>query len=166
MEIIWRDIQISNGKYEVSNTGIVRNKGYFDSMGRHHCMKEIVFGRNTNGYLSCSLGRAIKNKYVHRLVAEAFIPNEDASLHVNHKDGNKHNNSVENLEWVTRSQNDLHKKRTIEIYRYPVLDTETGIFYANAAECYEYNHIPYSYGLFKDKLTNTERRNTTKFIRA
>lgn len=162
----WKIIPEANGKYEVSNLGQIRNVGYLDSIGRYHAPKVIKQGEKSNGYMICALGRSIKNKYVHRLVARAFIYTPDTSLHINHKDGNKQNNRADNLEWVTRSQNDLHKKRNIEIFRYPVLDTETGIYYANAAEAYEHSNIKYSYGLFKDRLTGTRRRNTTKYIRA
>ena len=49
-----------------------------------------------------------KNRTVHRLVAQAFIPNPNGLAEVNHKDGNKSNNSVENLEWVTSSENKKH----------------------------------------------------------
>jgi hypothetical protein len=49
-----------------------------------------------------------KVEYVHRIIAKCFIPNIDNKKCVNHKDGNKHNNSVDNLEWVTYSENHLH----------------------------------------------------------
>jgi hypothetical protein len=50
----------------------------------------------------------IKNKYIHRLVAEAFIENSESKPQVNHKDKNTHNNNVDNLEWVTALENNRH----------------------------------------------------------
>ena len=66
------------------------------------------------GYLRTNLysNGQMFSKRVHRLVAEAFIPNPENKPDVNHKDGNKRNNSVDNLEWVTRSENMLHAYST------------------------------------------------------
>lgn len=61
----------------------------------------------------CKNGKA-KKHLVHRLVAEAFIPNPENKKTVNHKDGNKLNNSFENLEWNTYSENNLHKHRILK----------------------------------------------------
>jgi hypothetical protein len=58
-----------------------------------------------------------KNLYIHRLVAHAFIPNPENKSEVNHKDGNKSNNTVENLEWVTLQENRTHCKTTGLILR-------------------------------------------------
>lgn len=85
------------GLYEVSEGGQVRN------VVRGNVLSPYPF---SNGYLGVKLGR--KNvKLVHRLVAQAFIAG-DTSLQVNHKDGNRTNNVVSNLEWVTASANVKH----------------------------------------------------------
>lgn len=62
------------------------------------------------GYLGFSFKIDGKRKvwYLHRLIATAFIPNPNNKKFVNHKDGNKHNNSIENLEWVTQRENAIH----------------------------------------------------------
>ena len=64
------------------------------------------------GYLRVDLSNKDGKKHfkVHRLVAQAFIPNEEGKPQVNHKDGNKHNNSITNLEWVTNRENCDHAK--------------------------------------------------------
>lgn len=68
-----------------------------------------------NGYLRVNVCRNHKKyiKLVHRLVAETFIPNPKKKHDVNHIDGNKQNNNVENLEWATRSENELHAYRVL-----------------------------------------------------
>lgn len=92
--------------YEVSDTGLVRNK-------RKNRLKEP--GKDCRGYLKVDLYKNSKRytRKIHRLVAEAFIPNESPSYRreINHIDGNKQNNSVENLEWCTGSENMRHAIR-------------------------------------------------------
>ena len=87
--------------YEVSDSGNIRNK-YTD---------KILSSKYDRGYERVTLyNKGTRNmKQVHRLVAEAFINNPENKREVNHKDGNKENNNVENLEWVTSSENQIHK---------------------------------------------------------
>lgn len=93
---VWRLIPGYNHPYQVSNYGRV--------LGTKGLMKPYD---NGYGYLVVELrkGREGKHLRVHRLVAEAFLPNPDNLPEVNHKDENKHNNAVDNLEWCTRSYN-------------------------------------------------------------
>lgn len=84
--------------YSISNLGNVRN----DKTGR--ILKTYT---KPNGYMQVQLGRKTIPQYIHRLVAKAFIPNNDNKPQVNHKNGIKCDNKVENLEWVTASENNL-----------------------------------------------------------
>lgn len=89
-----------NSNYYVSDDGYVRRVGSDRDKSTYE----------TNGYLSLDLYQYGKRQKVrvHRLVAEAFVPNPDNKPEVNHKDGNKHNNCASNLEWVTSKENCRH----------------------------------------------------------
>ena len=107
MEEVWRDVKGYEGLYRVSNLGRVISN-------RINCgePKEIAQTKNSKGYFSCQLWKnnIPATKRINRLVAEAFIPNPLDKKEVNHKDADKSNNSVENLEWVTRQENMQHAK--------------------------------------------------------
>lgn len=106
--MIWKTLK-ENDKYEISDTGLVRR---IDT-------KQTLSGCITSGYRSVKLtfnNSKQKRFYVHRLVAEHFINNPDPKnkTFVNHKDGNKLNNCIENLEWVSPRENNLHYYREIK----------------------------------------------------
>lgn len=65
-----------------------------------------------NGYLTVHINK--RNRYLHRIVAEAFIPNPENKPQVNHIDGNRSNDCVENLEWVSRLENAKHAKEVLK----------------------------------------------------
>lgn len=102
----WKEIDGTNGVYEISNTGKVRSNNYLG----HGSQKEIALQTDQKGYLRTRIyvGNIRKSIKVHREVAKAFIPNPECKPEVNHKDGNKKNNCVDNLEWVTASENEYH----------------------------------------------------------
>lgn len=101
MEEIWKDIVGYEEIYQVSNFGNVKNI---------RTNKILKYGINDQNYEIVTLYKKTKKKNmrIHRLVAQAFIPNPDNLPQINHKDGNKHNNRVDNLEWCTGSNNIKH----------------------------------------------------------
>ena len=104
----WRKIKDFED-YEVSNLGNVRSL----KNGKVRMRKCVL---NENGYVTIQLFKNAKNYdyKVHRLVALAFIPNPDNKEQVNHIDGNKQNNCIINLEWCTRSENEIHSFRVLK----------------------------------------------------
>lgn len=103
MEEIWKQVE-NFENYEVSNFGRVR-KNY-----KNRKVKYLKPMQTAKGYLVVELWKKSKRKRVkvHRLVAQAFIPNPDDLPQVNHKDMNKKNNNIENLEWITNRDNCIH----------------------------------------------------------
>ena len=104
MEEIWKDVKDYEGLYQVSNLGRVK------SVSRNKIMKLSV---KVNGYkdVSLSKGNTKKHYLVHRLVAQAFIPNPENKPTVNHIDEDKINNHVSNLEWATMKEQNNHGTR-------------------------------------------------------
>lgn len=107
MEEEWKPIKGYEGLYEVSNMGRVKSL--------YHGKERILsISDDSSGYKGVNLTKqtVIKRKQVHRLVAEAFIPNPTNLPVVNHLDGDKHNNCVSNLEWCTKKENTNHAIKT------------------------------------------------------
>lgn len=115
---IWEFVEGSN-RYQVSNLGRVKSVDYtdrFKGRGGEMCTRFkkgriLSVTNNGKGYMKVGMS-GIGQKYIHRLVAEIFIPNPDNKKTVNHIDGNKTNNKLENLEWATHSENQFHSKKT------------------------------------------------------
>ena len=112
----WRDIKGYEGLYQVSNLG--RVKSFKDNNG--NCREKILnYKPKKDGYIQVKLFKngTYRIFKVHRLVAESFIPNPDNYPIINHKDENKTNNTVSNLEWCTQKYNinyGTHNKRVSE----------------------------------------------------
>ena len=97
--------QIPNTHYSISSEGRVRN----DETNKMKSMDATSDGYHKVDLYSNGKRTSVR---VHRLVAEAFIPNPNELPQINHIDGNKENNNVKNLEWVNNSQNMIHAYRT------------------------------------------------------
>lgn len=119
MHEVWKPVLGYEGAYEVSNLGRVRSLPRKVGSRRGHLrsipgkLKDGSVSERT-GYRSVHLYRSqkLRNVSVHRLVADAFIPNPDGLPQVNHKDGNKLNNEASNLEWCSREENMRHAIET------------------------------------------------------
>lgn len=108
MQEIWRDIEGFGGCYQVSNLGRVKSLKF----GKEKILTPTI---NSSGYYHTCLrkdGRSV-TVYIHRIVAQAFLPNPDNLPLINHKDEDKTNNRVENLEWCSAYYN-LHYGSAIE----------------------------------------------------
>lgn len=192
---IWKPVVGYEARYEVSNKGRVRSidreiisqaNGTKWQYPRTIKQKGVIIkgkllkgGKTRVGYMVIDVGRLYKdNKIVrkskkimlHRLVAEAWIPNPDNKPEINHIDGNKLNNNIENLAWCTRSENIKHaydtglltsngpgygkdNHRAKMVIRMDKEGNELEIFYCATA-------ISVAMGMSKDAITNAIKTNT------
>lgn len=129
----WKTIEDTTN-YEISNFGNVRNS----------ITKQILKGRESkSGYYQVSLKKIqtqkFTNYYIHRLVAQYWIDNDSNKREVNHKDGNKLNNHMTNLEWMTSSENQLHRQHVLG--KQKTSHRKIGRFDKNGELLEEYNSI-------------------------
>ena len=144
-----------NGKYQISNLGRVKSLYVINNKTKSIVHREKILKQSirTNYYgITLSKNGIHKNFTVHRLVAEAFIPNPDNLPEVNHKDENKLNNEVSNLEWCDKKYNMNYgegaKKSKAQARlnminnSKPVQCVETGVIYPSAAAVEKLTGIP------------------------
>lgn len=129
-----KDILGYEGLYTIDDCGNVHSK---------YRGGRTLKGLNKNGYLAVhlSMNGAVSTRLVHRLVAEAFIPNPDNKPQINHIDGNKRNNTIANLEWVSAKENSGHRDKIIwggvhkgGKKKAPVKCTDTGEIFSSINE--------------------------------
>lgn len=143
MEEIFKDIEGFEGLYQISNLGRVKSINY----NKTRKEKILKYRKHRYGYLMVVLFKDGKRKeiLVHRLVAQAFLPNPDNLPQVNHKDENKTNNCVENLEFCDAKYNSNYGTRNERVAKSltgvyntkkskPVMCIETGVIYPSTNE--------------------------------
>ena len=131
---IWKSVVGYEGAYEVSNLGRVRSvtrirKAACGSTAVIRGIELAIRENTTNRYLLVRLNKdgQCRHKLVHRLVAEAFIPNPNNLPQINHKDENPHNNRWDNLEWCDQYYNNHYgtaKERAAKTRGYPVVQMD------------------------------------------
>ncbi len=158
----WKPIAECNGEYYISDHGRVKSMKF----GKERILKPCP---NTRGYLIVFVaGKWEKQRcnLIHQLVAKTFLPNPESKPQVNHKDGNKLNNSVTNLEWMTHQENIQHawdtglfEEKRKAIVRAciiqkskPVIDLYTGIKYNSLSDACRVNNLRYSTEAMRIKM--------------
>lgn len=147
MKEIWKDIKEYEGIYQVSNLGKVK---------RVKTNRVLKGCKDKGGYLRVNLSKnsVTSTNTLHRLVAEAFIPNTDNKPEVNHIDEDKTNNRVDNLEWSTRKDNlnyGTRNKRISKTQSVPII--ATNIKTGKSTEFYGTNDCARRLGLYSSNIT-------------
>lgn len=130
---MWKPVKNYEGLYEVSDSGEIRSLPRNGTAKHARAISQRI---HKTGYMYCCLnkGNKQKNFQVHRVVAESFIPNPQNKPQVNHKNGSKIDNRVDNLEWVSQNENALHSFQKLghkasKHGMKPIMCIETGVIY-------------------------------------
>ena len=146
----WKDIPGCNGRYQVSSLGRIRSYANFGS--KHRQKEKAILKKtfmNKDGYAKVQIyydNGKLGSEFVHRLVAKAFIPNPNRRSDVNHKNGDKADNSTENLEWVSHRDNVVHSVK--------VLGNKPG--HRNKVQCVETGQVFIGYKDAADSVGSTQ----------
>lgn len=173
----WKVISGTENLYLISDLGRVRaiekvnvNNGFIkNKIIPEHILKDSCNGRGYR-YITISIKRVRKNYYVHRLVASAFLENKLCCEEVNHIDGDKANNKLTNLEWVSKKQNMQHavrtglvkSKRGDNVHAKKTINIVTGKIFACAKDAAD--SIQCNYGTFKDGLRRKSEYLNFKYL--
>jgi hypothetical protein len=155
----WKPVNGYEGLYEINESGTVRS---LHKAKHGYIMSQRI---DRGGYYTVRLAKPNMKSctvYVHRLLGYAFIPNPDNKPIINHRDGNKLNNSLDNLEFVTHSENMKHAYRLGLSNAFncrEIIDVFTGKIFASLKEAAEYNFIEYP--TFKNYMTGSRPNPTS-----
>lgn len=155
--LIWKPIPLFEAEYSISNYGEI--------MSRHkkHPGQLLQQRIDRAGYLTVRLNKKGKTytRFVHRLLAEAFIPNPQKKKFVNHRNGNKLDNHLSNLDFCTHQENVKHSYQygLIKPVTKFVIDTCTGKIFPSAREAA--NHFGIKYGTLRNYLNGNIKNNPT-----
>lgn len=115
---IWKEVEGTGGQYLISNCGNVRSVGN-DKKRKDKILKTYSYSKKGHEKVDLRVNGKVVKKSVHRLVAEAFLPNPSNHPAINHKDNNPKNNYVDNLEWCTFAYNLVHYYANFHFYKNP-----------------------------------------------
>lgn len=146
MQEVWKDIPGFEGKYQASTFGRIRSldreitRSYSNRRGEHKAKlkgKVLTLVSGAQEYLVVPLGKNNPSCRVHRLIAKTFIPNPENKPMINHIDGNVKNNNIDNLEWCTNQENQIHAVKVLHrpqgaYQNKPVKCVETGEIFENS----------------------------------
>lgn len=169
---MWKDICGYEGMYQVSDTGVVKSTSRIGFDGRNVNERILKPYKMPNGYMTVCLRKdgVTSRMYVHRIVCEAFIDNPDNLPVVNHKDGNKANNTAQNLEWSTYSHNNQHAidtglKQIGEQWYNAKLSKNDVIKILQRGKYSTYENIAKEYGVTKATIRDVLTGRTWKSVR-